>query len=245
MMNQKFEKWNKIFKVGLIALGALIISPIIFMVVQGIVGAVIAASIGLVVVNAAPVVSMKLANWKVGAITAEAAKNPIETLQNLLIEKRNAYDTFVTNVTEAVAARNNFAVKCREFSTKYPARAAEFENQLAAMTKLVEQKKAALEQARRAIEAGEDKLVEARAYWEMSQAAQEANKAAKMDTGDLYEKLKADTALDSVINSMSTAFAEIEVAASLEPASTLAIENNPGYTIIPATTINSKVKVTA
>jgi hypothetical protein len=49
----------------------------------------------------------------------------------------------------------------------------------------------------------------------MSQAAQAANAAAGMDTGDQFERLKADTACDAVFESMNRAFAELEVAASL------------------------------
>lgn len=232
----KRQKYNTAFKVGLIGLAALIISPIIFMVVQGLVGAAIAAGIGLVVVNAAPVVSMKLANWKVKGIVAEAAKNPIETMTNLLIEKRKAYQQFKESVTNAVTARNSFAEKCTKFAKQYPARAPEFQKQLDNMTALVEQKKRALNDAEEALKQGALKLEEMKAYWDMSQAAIEANKAAGMDTGDFYEKLKVDTACDAVFDSMSKAFAQLEVEAALQ------IDNDPSPTL-NTTTINVDAKV--
>ena len=37
-----------------------------------------------------------------------------------------------------------------------------------------------------------------------------------MDTGDAFEKLKADTACDAVFESMNMAFAQLEVAAALD-----------------------------
>jgi hypothetical protein len=227
-IEQKRTTYDKWFKIGLVALGALIISPIIFLVVKGIVGLVIAGVIGLIVVNFAPVVSMKLANWKVRGIVAEAKENPIETMINLLNEKKVAYRTFKTSVETAVTASKTFEQKCKDFAQKYPARADEFVVQVAAMKQLVEKKKIALQQAQAMLIDGDNKLEEMQAYWSMSQAAQEANKAAGMSTGDQFEKLKSDTACDSVFESMNRAFAELEVAAALDAP---ALENNPSMNV--------------
>ena len=68
---QKRAAYDKWIKVGLIGLFALVVSPIIFMVVKGLLGLLVAATVGLVAVNLAPVVSMKIANWKIKAIVAE------------------------------------------------------------------------------------------------------------------------------------------------------------------------------
>lgn len=236
------NKWDKYGKIALVGLGALVISPIIFMVVKGIVGLAIAGIVGLVVVNAAPVLSMKLANWKVKGIVSEAKENPIETMVNLLAEKKKAFDSFKIAVENAATAKKDFAQKCSQFSKKYPARAHEFEVQLAAMTQLVEKKVQALQDAKASIDLGYVKLDEMRAYWEMSQAAQEANAAAGMDTGDMYERLKADTAVDAVFESVNRAFAELEVAAALQEPR--ALENNPSEGITFSTVpTESKVKV--
>lgn len=210
------KNWDTWVKVGLIALVALVVSPIIFMVIQGIVGLAVASVLGLVVVNLAPVVSMKVANWKVKGIVAEAKENPIETMVNLLSAKKKAYSEFRVSVENAVTAREDFAIKCRNFSKQYPERAEEFTKQLDNMTKLVEQKKRALSEAKEMLEAGDLKLKEMRAYWDMSMAAQAANKATGMDTGDMYDQLKADTAVDAVFESMNRAFAQLEVASMLE-----------------------------
>lgn len=209
------KKWATI---GLIGLVGLIVSPVIFLAIQGLVGLIIAAVTGLAVVTFSPWVAMKFANWKVKAIVAEAKENPIETMINLLAAKNTAFKEFQVNVTTAVTARNNFKSKIETFASKYPARAPEFKAQLARMTELVERKKKALQDAEHMLEEGQSKLDEMKAYWEMSQAAQAANKAAGMDTGDQFEKLKSDTAVDAVFESMNRAFAELEVAASLDVA---------------------------
>lgn len=215
-LEDKKQRIATIAKWGIAAGVALIVAPIIFMVVKGIVGLALAGILGLAVINFAPVLSMKFANWKVMAIKAEAGENPIETLENLLLAMVAAFKTAETDVTAGVAARNTFGQKVRQFAKAYPARAPEFEAQLKTMDGVMTRKIAALKQAQTAVETAEHKLEEMRAYWDMAQALQAANKAVKMDTGDLYAKMKHDTAVDAVFASMSQAFAELEVSASLD-----------------------------
>lgn len=232
----KIQKWATVV---LIAAAGLVISPVVFLAIKGIVGLALAALLGTAVVTFAPWAAMKFANWRVKAIAAEAKENPIETMVNLLLNKRQAYAEFKANVETAVTAKKDFEAKCREFSQRYPARAEEFNQQLAAMNELVERKKAALVDARNSLEQGEIKLTEMRAYWEMSQAAQAAHAAAGMDTGDLYERLKADTAVDAVFESVNRAFAQLEVAAALnQPQLT-----NNASTVANYTSINTGVAV--
>lgn len=234
----KIQKWATI---GLVGLAGLIVSPIVFLAIKGLVGLALAAVLGLAIVTFTPWVSMKFANWRVKAIMHEAGENPIETMINLLAAKREAFEVFKENVTNAVTARDNFKAKCTEFAKKYPSRADEFNQQLSNMTELVARKKQALADAQQSLEIGQHKLEEMKAYWDMSKAAQEANMAAGMDTGDLYEKLKADTAVDAVFDSMNKAFAQLEVAAALDD--TPVISYNKAETLKVA--IDRKQKVMA
>lgn len=238
--NVRREKIKKWASVALIGLAGFIAAPFVFVAIGGLIGLAVAGAVGLGIVMFTPVVAMKFANWRVKAIVGEAKENPIETMINLLAAKEQAFKTFETNVTNAVTARNNFRVKCESFAKKYPHRAAEFQKQLDNMSVLVEQKKKALADAQNALEAGHHKLDEMRAYWEMSQAAQAANQAAGMDTGDAFEKLKADTAVDSVFESMNRAFAQLEVAAALDE--TQELEYNPSETL-NVTNVQQKVTV--
>lgn len=220
----KFSLWLKIG--GLAAVG-LVVAPFIFLAIGGLVGLGVAAAVGFTMVQLAPWFSLKIANWKyrlmdaekvehIKKVTAAAEQNPIETLTALLIAKKQAFQVFKSSVEQAVTARSNFKTKVAKFKERYPARAPEFEAQLARMTDLVERKKRALGEAQQSLEDGDLKLEEMKAYYEMSKDAIEANRAAGMDTGDAFEKLKADTACDAVFESMNMAFAQLEVAAALD-----------------------------
>lgn len=223
----KKEKFSNWLKFGVLGIIGLLVSPIIFLAVGGIVGIIIAAVVGFTAVQLAPVFAKKISNMKyrmldtekiehIKKVTAAAEQNPIETLTALLIAKKAAFQEFKTAVEVAVTARSSFSTKVDTFKKKYPARAPEFEKQLARMSDLVERKKKALQEARKSLEEGDDKLEEMKAYYEMSKDAIEANRAAGMDTGDAFEKLKADTAVDAVFESMAAAFAQLEVAAALD-----------------------------
>jgi uncharacterized membrane protein len=83
----KIDKWGKIVIAGLVCLA---VSPIIFAVVKGALGLLIAFIVGATTLTFTPWFTMKLANWKVKAIVAEAKANPIETLTNLVIDSKKA-----------------------------------------------------------------------------------------------------------------------------------------------------------
>lgn len=242
---EKRTNFSNKAKIAIAVAAALIVSPVIFMVIQGIVGLAIAAALGLVIVNAAPIMSMKLANWKIKEIVSEAKQNPIETLENLIIAKEQALKEFVKEVESAVAARNVFETKCNQFVKMYPARAKEFDTQLDAINIAVEQKKKALNMAKESINNAKEKLKECKAYYEMSIAVQNANAAMKMDTGDIYEQLKADTAIDSVMAHVSKTFGELEVAASMgTQGDNLQLSNSPSPTLeISTANIKNTVKL--
>ncbi len=221
---QKFGGWIKVAALGVVGL---FVAPFIMLAIGGIVGLAVAAAVGFTLVQLAPWFALKVANYKYRLMDAEkvdhikkvvgaAEQNPIETLTALLIAKKQAYQVFKASVTQAITARSNFKDKVEKFKLKYPARAHEFETQLARMTDLVERKKRALAEAQTTLEDGDNKLEEMKAYYEMSKDAIEANRAAGMDTGDAFEKLKADTACDAVFESMNMAFAQLEVAAALD-----------------------------
>lgn len=223
----KRDKMKKWVSVAALVIVGFVVAPVIFLSIQGLIGLAIAAATGFTMVMLAPVFALKIANLKyrladdekishIKKVTAAAAENPIETMVTLLHANREAFSRFETNVENAVTARDTFKGKVKKFADKYPHRAAEFQSQLDRMISLVTKKKNALVEAKKSLSDGELKLEEMKAYWEMSQDAQELNKAAGMETGDAFEQLKADTACDAVFESMNRAFAQLEVAAALE-----------------------------
>lgn len=248
-LKQRFNQLDTRAKWGIGIIGAVIVSPIVYTAAVSVISAAaavaVAGVVGLAIIHGAPVVSMKFANWKIKGIVSEAQENPIETMVNLLANGQEAFATLKSNVIDSVTARDNFKTKAEQFAKKYPERAAEFNEKITMMNDRVEKKKQALNDAKRALDVGQDKLDEMRAYWDMSQALQAANKVVGLDNGDQFAKLKADTAVDAVFDSMNKAFAQMEVAASLDIESVDKPDALPynASNVIEITPVTSKVKV--
>ena len=211
---ETYTKW------GLGALGALVISPVIFMIVKGIIGLAIAGAVGLAVITFAPVVAMKFANWKLRAVKAEASANPIETLQNVFKEKMDALRRFSESITVFHAEVANFADKVKLFEKQYPADAGKFAEQLEKMRELLKLRQNNYKQAQGELALFESEIQRASAIWDMANAAAAMNKAAGMNEDDILEKIKTETAVDSVQKNLNRAFAELETSLIEEPVAT-------------------------
>lgn len=226
-------------KWGLAALAALIVSPVIFMVVQGLVGLAIAGVVGLAIISFSPVVAMKFANWKLKAIKAEAAANPVETMQNVYNEKERAVDGFSRRIEDFATEVMNFESKLAGFRTEFPAEAPRFDATHQAMLKLLQLRRARLTEARSELRRFAGEIRKADAIWKMGQAAQSMTKAAGMTEDDFMQRIKKDTAIESVQHNLNRAFAQLESALAEEVPQ---LEHQPAHVIdVPAIEIKQKV----
>jgi hypothetical protein len=91
---QRKQRIKSIAQLGLLGFAGLLVSPFVFLAVKGVIGLALSAVIGLIIVNFAPVVGEVLGNAKIKAIKAEAARNPIETLQRQWGERKEALAAF-------------------------------------------------------------------------------------------------------------------------------------------------------
>lgn len=214
MTEQELEKRKqrimKIGKVGLLALVGFVVAPFIFLAIKGLIGLVVAAGIGLLLINITPVLMEKFANWRLKAIKAEAAKNPIETLQRDFGQRQDALQRFREAITTFSAATMTFGDKLDGFKEQFPKDATKFEQQLAKMKKLLDIRRLRYKEAEDALEQYAAEIDRAKAIWAMGLEAAKMNKAAGMTEEDFLAKIKVETALDSVQTSMNTAFAELE-----------------------------------
>ena len=125
-LTEKQQKIMTIAKWGIGLVACAIVAPVAYLAITGLVGILIAAGIGLIGINAAPVVALKLANMKDRAIDAErvenikqvvtaASANPIETLIQQSFEKRQASDQFKLAITAFATEVSNFANQVKVF----------------------------------------------------------------------------------------------------------------------------------
>lgn len=197
-------------KWGLGLAAAVVISPIVFLAVKGLVGLALAATIGLAMVNFAPVLSMKFANWKLRGIKHEARTNPVETLQNQLVDRRKQLSAFRASITEFNAAVKGFEGKVTMFKRQQPDQADRFEKQLKGMQDLLVLRERRYREADAELDKFEGAIERASALWDMSLEAQRMNKLAGQQDAGAFDRIKTDVAFDSVESSLNRAFAELE-----------------------------------
>lgn len=197
--------WGGIAGIGIVA------APLIFTLLKVTVAAIVAALLGAAAVAFGPVVTMKLANWKLKAIIEEARQNPIPTLENELITRKDALSVAAEQLKVGLGSANTFIELARKSAEKNPQLAARWQQRVQMAEGLKESKKRAFARAEEAVNAFEGEVETARTEWALIVAEAAMNKSLKVIAGDGLAQLKTRTALDSVTEKMNEAFAGMEV----------------------------------
>lgn len=215
---------------------AVIVSPIVFLAVKGLIGLGVALVIGLAIVNFAPVLSMRMANWKLLGIKSAARANPIETLQNQLRDRRAKLIEFAGQITEFSTACRGFEDKVKDFAAAQPENAQQFRDQVDAMHTLLARRRQKYVETKAETDKFEQRIGRADALWKMGEEAAKMNRFARQQDAGAFEKIKTEVALDAVQDSMNRAFADLEMSL-LEETDT----NHPALTHTPADVIEMPV----
>lgn len=194
--------------------GIAIISPLTFLVLKGLIGMVavaVAAGAGLVMLRLSPLVSMKVSNLLLKGIANEAAANPIETMQNLLIEKSEELKEADKAIVEFETAVGNYNDQTAEFSKQYPEEAPRYKQIGQKMEEGLAQQKQKQEDAReKLIELGQ-KIEKAKAIYAMAKSAEEVTSASKSAEKEIWQNIRETVALDSVRTALNRSFASLNM----------------------------------
>lgn len=217
------KKLSGAIKWGVGLLGALIISPIIFMVVKGLVGLAIALFVGAVMINAAPAVANMLANWKLKLIKDEANRNPIETMQSLLTEKTAELRARSENITDFDTEVRNFDDQLEEFKRTDQAEAIKYQDISNKMHQKLEDMVESQNQAQDELSAFEENIKKAQRIYKMALAAEKVTSFSKSAEQEIYAKIREDVAFDAVRTKLNRTFATLNTAVARRSESNLAL----------------------
>lgn len=228
-------------KWALAALAALAVSPIIFLVVKGLVGLAAAAIVGGAIISFAPVVAVKFANWKLRALKHEARENPIETRQAIALKQREQLELRKQALEQFGAEVRNVESEIRSLrSHGQQADADEMQRELEKLQELLAHKVAKWKQAKATLEAFEQMTERLGRRWKTVQALLRAKKAGGTEAEQAMDKLLAEESADAVQTQMNAAFAELDIElADSRPA----LEHNPSPTIdVVATVVAERIR---
>ncbi len=216
---------EKRVKVGAAIVVGLLVAPVIFTAIGGLIGLGIAAAVGFTGMQLAPVFAMKVANWRMKLITSEASKNPIETMKNVYIEKAQAIQEADRRIVEFEGKIGDYHDKMVNFAKKYPEEAPryqEIEQKMRQGLASMKRKQGAAKQALIELKANIEK---AESIYSMALAAADVTQLSQDVEKQVFQDIKQQVAFDSVTHKLNTAVASL----SLE------VENQEEYKALPTT----------
>jgi hypothetical protein len=207
--DERARRTAAIIKVVLFVALGLIAAPVAFLAIKGLIGLIVAAFIAFTAITIAPVLGDTAANWKLKALKDEAARNPVETLQRELLRRQTLLDEQKPKIERFETKILNFEGKLAGFKRQYPEEAPRFERTLNSMRQLLTLRKERYQEAKTNLLHFESETEKARAIWEMGQAAKDASEGG-MTEDDFYAKLKTDTSIEAIEETMNESFARLE-----------------------------------
>lgn len=215
--DEKKRKLAVVLKWGGGILGAAIISPIVFLALKGVLGLIalgVAAGTGMTILRLSPIVSMKASNLLMRMIANEAAANPIETMQNLLVEKTEELQMADKAIVDFETEVRNYDDETAIFARQYPAEAPSFSEISRKMHEGLEQQKQKQEYARVQLGQLDQNITKAKAIYKMSMAASKVTSLSKSAEAEVFQKIRETVALDAVRTSLNRSFAQLNMAIS-------------------------------
>lgn len=204
---KKIEMWAKVLGFGVVGF---IFAPFAIATITGLVSLIVVGTIGLLVVNVGlPWFAVTLANWRLKALKAAAALNPIETLENLYADRQSALLKIRDNITQSYAVLQGLATQIKDHNDKFPNTPSQYTDKYGKLKQLVELRGKKYKQAQANLIAFAEVIDEKRSDWKIAQTMAEANKLANVGE-DFQSKLLKDTALSTVQDGLNTSFAELE-----------------------------------
>lgn len=231
-------------------IGAILIAPFVFLAIGGIVGLVVALGLGYASLKFAPVFGMKVSNAALKAIRKEAYDNPVPTLLNEYRERQADLNKEITEAEDLNNAIGVYASKQVEMRRNFPADAPLFEAHLQAMQNVLDQQYQAVAEAQVGLTNFDKEIKRAEAIWDMSLVANKvATKAGRVSPEAVLRKIKTETALDSVRDSMGASFAKLDHVSRMrknvlqQPAGSPMLAQQPDGVFIPPVNIQQKETV--
>lgn len=225
----KRKRIETLVKYAALPLIGFFVAPFILVVIKGLLGLIVAAVISLVAVNLAPAFAATVANWRLKALKAAAALNPIETLENQYAEKQAALLRMRDNIKQSYAVLQSLYAQIQEHNEKFPDKPSQYSDKYQKLKALVELQGRKYKAAQSNLAAYGDIIEEKRSDWKIAQTMKEASKLANVGE-DFQSKLMNDTALTTVQDGLNLAFSELET--SLLDAQS--DESKPIVTVAPA-----------
>ncbi|HEY8994088.1 MAG TPA: hypothetical protein VIM71_05470 [Lacunisphaera sp.] len=207
--------WGNVAKYGALLVAGFLVAPYIWVAIGGLIGLIVAVGVIIAAWMVRPVVFSFAANMRLKLIKAEAAKNPVETLQNDLKDKAKALSDRKDAIEKLNSQIRTFSDKVDEIRASYGPEDAGYlklSRDLADLRRVYAHRCEKWKEAREQLKLYEEEIKRANMIWEAAQAAAAARETSGLTEDEFYAKLRAETAFDAIQKSYNDALASLDTA---------------------------------
>jgi len=224
---QKRIKTEQIAKIVIAGLVCLAVSPIIFAVVQGLVGLLIAGAIGFTALQLTPVFARLVANYRIKLITDIAKRNPIETMNRIYTDNMLTIRQKDEKIVQFGARLGDYKQKMKDFAIKFPNDVQQFAEVASKMqmvlTRQLQKQKIAKSEAVKF----HDEIVRAENIYDMAKAAHGLQELSGDIEKQVFQDIEKRVSFDAVTHSFNTAVMELSIEADTDPDSFTQVKELP------------------
>lgn len=195
---------------GAILAVAAIAAPVIWAAVTGLIGIVVAGVIVSTSLTVAPLFAALLSNLRIQGFKIIAARNPIEHLQNDYMRQEKLIEQLNQEILKAAAEANLYDENMKELVREYPAEAAQFHQDSKLAHEQIGQMREEHGNALQDLVEYEAEIKKAAAVYKMALARERLVKVVGHISGDYMDKIRKETAIDSVKLKVSHSRAALE-----------------------------------
>lgn len=207
----KQENYNRLLKWGGLAVVGLIISPIIFMMIKGLVGLGVALLLSAVIYTYLPALAQWATQTKYGALRSIVSRAPVDALIARANERWRLLSEQAELLKQQAAQLQHFKTRVRSFVGNFPEERQSMEEKLQAYERLFALRTDMFKKARADTEAFMKKVDKAEAVYQMAMADAELSKSfGKQRDFDAFFKEKV--AFEAVDEASANSLASLQMA---------------------------------
>jgi hypothetical protein len=211
---QKLSPVQKVVYSAGALFGLALAAPLAVLALKTVTSIAMAAVIGLVFFMGFSALPLILRWWRIQVfrmMKATARRNPVETLQLELIERKQAFEAAGAKVVAVSAMRDSLREKLEEYGQKHQTKDASLEKSINQLSALVDRLRASLRQAGIKLDEFERFVARQADRWKLAKATGELAVLLKeTGGGDITDRFLQDEAIDSIRDSLNFSFAQID-----------------------------------
>lgn len=204
------KRWATIARYAALLGVGFLVAPYVFTAITGLIGLAVAAGLMGLTWVALPWVETTAGNLRLSLVKAEAARDPIGTLEQESLRKAQALNERKDKIEALAGKTASFHSKLDSFKRDYPQDAASYQEIYDKMMLLLKRSRAQWVLAEGQLDAFDREITRAKAKWAMALAASDLRKDAGQVESEFMAKIKVECSFDTIETGMNSAFAQLD-----------------------------------